>query len=605
MTPHHRRRWTIALVALLVLIGSEAVPISARTMPAGPAPIDLAALVPGVLDLEAVGASGFVLWFQRDEDLHGSSPRPAGTDPADWALDSRTTEELDDAGFMHGYEVGWLPVEAFNPAELPDRAAANTLVSFYAIQLVDKRGAAEAFQSVTRGKDPDDGDKALGDRSSLVQSDGTLLGTPSVRVDATVQIGTLVVGVSVQRADASSYLEHERDTAAALIERFVDGIAALDHLPTTGLGLDAVRFTAPDVTTVANGYVIRDGQSQAASAGQSRREREDVTRGQRSQGIVSWYWLVQQLAVDPAGEVATPYTLETHLFAFETAALARTYIAGRADGARQPQSDDTVLAPPNLGDSSVAVQRDDGTTSVSSVAWADGPTVYEFRVRLSGRFADQDAIRAWVDAEQDCLRADDCLTYRPLPAALVQDSQRFAAERPAAATPASTPTGDATMTQGAGVTYTDQTAGFSVTWNDDLWRVLPDPDDLLTDRVVTLAHPAGNGSHLSIDTLTGAGATDASRCVGSLLDRYGTLPQLADRTPARDADGDEISGEWGGLSWAAEIATYDGGPFAWYVACAELPGDAAVVFLYSTFTQASLDQQFADVEAVIASLEMI
>lgn len=615
------RRLSLLTVGCLILtlIGSMTVPrpAVARSQPGSTDPIDLAALQPGVVDLEDAGVDGLVPSSINDAD---TLRQYLGfqTFPDDDAYQDQY-DTLDAAGFVRNFQTWWADEAAILANGAGDGFAPETQVRFYATQFADAGGAADAFDANESGDtDIDGADIDLGDATDVSEASTADSGVALDGVDVTVRVGALNVGVLVWTRAGSPIRGDELPIATDLIGSYIDRIGAFDRgeLPTDTIGLDPVRFVGASLYTGVDGYLVRDGEPVWADTGTSPREREDVTGNLVDAGVTDQYEIRQILVTEEFAGEAFGYIIDSLVTSYETEDQARDTFATARDGWKAIGYDVAALdGAPEAGDESIAFRAVDagGNDFVSIMTWRDGATIHRAYINLPVRLAEPDALFALVDAQVGCLGGGTCWRNQGLPDEIAADAGPVAdaSARPSGGTPGAddetgTPVADdggaTPESTGDQASYQSADLGFSLAWDETVWAEVADYEPFFGVEGLRLDH--ADGGTLFIEVQDSRPARTVAGCVANLSDIVLSEGGVNDVEPAVNADGGEIAGESDGVAFAAYAITFGGDDGLDYFACATLvDGESAVGFIYITSALDTVERQLADVEAIIASYD--
>lgn len=608
------RLWAIVTVGclLLSLIGSAgAQPTAAQSA----SPVDLAALLPGVLDLEDAGVEGLI----------PSSVNDADTLPHYLAFQTFPDQEtyqdrfdaLDAAGFVRNFQTWWADEAAISAYRAGRDLVPVTQVRFYATEFANARGAADGFAELeSSDTDLDDAAIDLGDETDVSDATADVGASNLEGVDVTVRIGVLNVGVMVRTQEESPVRGDELEVATELIQSYVDRIDSLEALPTDTIGLDGARFLDTSLYTRVNGYLIRDGESVWAYPNEAAEDREALTRDAVDTGITSQYEIRQVLATEEFTDERFGYILDTLVTSYETARRARAAFDTTIDGWEAADYQVTEIDDaPTLGDESVAFEAVDAdeTEFRSIMVWRDGATIHRVYINLPTRLAEPDALLALIDAQVACLDDGTCWRNQPLPGEIEHDAGPVADDStPVGGTPTA---GDETGTPVAEdddatpvaaderATYQSDGRGFSLAWDQRIWTRADDYQPFFGVEGLRLDHTEGGA--LFIEVQESRSARTLSGCVEELSDVVLSEEGVEDVEPAVNVDGDEIAGADDDLAYAAYAITFDGDDGVDYFACATLvEGESALGFIYITNELDTIEEQLADVRAVIDSYDV-
>ena len=603
---------------LLTLAGAMTAPRPGAARSA--APVDLAALLPGILDLENAGLDGLVPSSVNDADTI-EQYLSFETFPDENAYQDRY-DALDAAGFVRNFQTWWTDEAAIRANAAGDGFAPETQARFYATQFADDAGAASAFTALEAGDDDLDATGIdLGDATDVSDATATVDGHAYDGIDVTVRIGALTVGVMVRTQAASPAHGHELDLATELIGAFVDRIEAFNQggLPTDTVGLDPVRFIGASLYTGVDGYLVRDGETVWAYTGQPATNREGATASQVDVGVTSQYEIRQILVTEELAGAPFGYIIDSLVTQYGSEGEARDAFAGTLGDWRALDYSVTELDDaPTVGDESIAFRAADasGKDFVSVMTWRDGATIHRAYINHPRRFAEPAALFALVDAQRTCLDDGSCWRNRPLPDEIGVDAGPAIGDA-SAGTPAAngdgTPVaaGEATPTP-AGVaspvpgdrrgSYRSDDHGFSLAWDDAVWTRTGDYQPFFGVEGLQLIHV--DGGTLFIEVQDSPATRTVAGCVENLSEVVLSEEGVEDIEPAPGGDGDVIAGESDGLAYAAYAITFGGDDGLDYFACATLEeGESAVGFVYVTSELDTVESQLADVEAVIASYD--
>lgn len=431
------RSWCLVTAAVLVisLIG----PIDTTSGVAAQSaaePVDLAALLPSIVDVEDGGLEGLVGSYGVDTD---SVERFAAV--SQLKSDDPVIGELTNAGFVRNYQTYWVDREAEDAYLAGEPYVPAIMLRFYAFQFADEAGAGAGFAALEAGDTDLDVDLGLGNQSEVSELPPYTPpgGAELTGVDLSVQVGALELGVSILSQESSAIHDDALNLTTALMTTFANRVAALGELPTDGPGLDVARFQTPTAENVSTYYLYRDGKTAWAFSGQTPEEREMDTAGAVADGGVSRYDYSDSLTTDELADQAFGYIISAGTATWETAEQASAYRDGYAtslDG-----YDVTVLdGAPSLGDGTVALQFVDAdkTDFITSVVWSEGTVSYRVSIELPNRSAAPNAVYALAAAQTDCLAAGSCWQYQTLPAEVLNDAGPLVG-------PAATPMAGATL----------------------------------------------------------------------------------------------------------------------------------------------------------------
>ena len=423
-----RARCLVVAAALVIaLAGPVGATPGAAAQSGEVAAVDLAALLPGILDLEAVGLNGMLGAGANEFD--SASAYATGFGSAEDA--SGLLALLDDAGFVRQYESYWFNDAADQGIEPGVDFVPLTRIRFYAAQYASADGAAAGFSAIESGDtDIDATGVDLGDRSEVSEATNVKGGVKLAGVDVTVQLGTLNLGVTVQTQADSPVHGNELNLATALAGPFVERVGSLGALPTAGIGLDTLRFAAPSLDTIVNGYLIRDGRSILAFSGDTPAEREASTQAAVERGNVSEYQVYATLNpetgadADADADAGTAYNLNSRTLAYASEELARAGFGQITAGFETAYTVTALDGAPSVGDESVAVAAvsANGSVFLSAMMWRDGATIRSVILEVVGRQPSPDALFAMVDAQVGCLASGTCWQFQDLPAVILDDA---------------------------------------------------------------------------------------------------------------------------------------------------------------------------------------
>ncbi|HEV2529001.1 MAG TPA: hypothetical protein VGT61_11195 [Thermomicrobiales bacterium] len=414
-------RLPVVLLALLVLVGGLGMTPGAMAQ-TGPAvsPFDLAALLPGIRDLEEAGLA----------DMVGGSPIDLDSIDAytDWSGGGipDTVEGLRAAGFVRHYGVSWIDEASETDYRETGAYAPVTQVETYAYQFTDPAGAGAGFNLLEEGSAPLEGVTIpLGDwaTASSVPPVEYTDGTTATGLDLTARLGTIGIGISVITRDMSPSRGAELDIATLLLTEAVAAIQALGTPPMTGPGLEAARFAGTASGYQSGFYVIRGGQSAWAYAAEPADQREAYTAEEVATGLVSQYAIYQYLETATGGF----YEIYTYAATYGTPEQARAVVES-ATAPAENYAITPLVGAPTFGDISSAWTLNDpnGTTFESYVTWASGASVYTVRVGLPNRQPAPAAVYAIATAQAGCLVSGTCWRYQPIPDGVITDASALA-----------------------------------------------------------------------------------------------------------------------------------------------------------------------------------
>ena len=599
MSSRWPRRWAIIAAAslLLALVGPISMSRSATAQSGGSVdPVDLPALVPGVLDLEDADLDGFVPSNTLEYDTLESYISAQGLEDVEASL--TMFSDLEDAGFVRQFTTWWSPEEAVLANRDGERWNPLTQIRFYATQFGDDDGAVAGLVALAGDAAVIDDADDFGDGSIFSDSPASYDDLSFDGVDALVRVGALVLGVTVRAQEDSPDHGDELDLATDLIAEYVDRVEALDELPTDSIGLATVRFTGPSLYTNRNSYLIRDGASVWSYTEESTAEREALTEDLVATGVVSQYHVLQFLLTEELQDEAFNYIVESRVTAYESERTARDafddIIPIQEDfGSTIEELDDA----PEIGDESVAFEAlsADESDHASFMAWRDGTIVYRLDLDLPTRFADPEALFAFAGAQADCLDADDCATFRELPDAVLDDAGDLVGEDPRATIPEenATPEPNADAATYEGVDF-----DFTLSWDADVWTRDDDYEPLVGAEGLRLDR--ADGGSLFIDVIDDRSGRTVTDCLDDISDRVLGEDGVDDVEAARDEDGDEIAGDTDDYAFAAWTVTFEEEPGLDYVGCATLEdGESAVTFIYISADVDDIDAQIADIDDLV------
>lgn len=365
-------------------------------------PIDLAALVPGVLDLEAADLDGMVPYDSGDIDT--MAPGQVRLFYTIWADEGAVADYFSNAGHLE-------PI---------------TDVTFMATQFETEEAAKEYFSSLIRRYPVlEDTEVELGDESIVTGVTNSVRGIDYEGVDVTVRLGRLHLDVTIQTQDKSPIRGDEVDLAVELSDGYVDRIESLDALPTDTIGLDPVRFDNASLYNRTNSYVIRDEASVFAYPEESTEEREAITRDTVDSGVVAQYEIEQRLPTEELEAATFGYTVGSRARQFGTVRQAERVFDRVVEGWEENGFSVREIADaPSVGDESIAIEatHTGGGDFVSYLVWRDGPVMYGVFVELPTRLAEHEALFALVDAQTACLDAETCWRGQQLPVEILDDA---------------------------------------------------------------------------------------------------------------------------------------------------------------------------------------
>ncbi len=406
---------TLSMVLILAMIGWPALP-NRSTAQVPVAPIDLAALLPGVTEMAAAGLA----------DMAGSSPIDLDTIDAyeSWSGGEipETVEGLRAAGFVRHYGMTWQDAASENTYRETGGYAPVTQVDAYAWQFADPAGASTGFALLEAGSTPlPDVTIPLGDEATASEVPPVEYtdGTTGTGVDLTVRSGSIGIGISVVSRDPSPVRGSELAIATQLLTGAMTALQSLPAPPTTGPGLEAARFAGTAAGYLSGFYVIRGGQSAWSYSTEPAEQREQVTADEVAAGLVSQYAVYQYLQTATGGF----YDLYTYAATYGTPEQALAAV----DAATIPVDGFTVTpleGAPTFGERSSAYTLTDATGTVfeSYVVWASGASVYMVRLGLASRLPAPAAVYAVATAQAACLGTGTCWQYQAIPDALIADT---------------------------------------------------------------------------------------------------------------------------------------------------------------------------------------
>jgi len=417
------RSWCLVVAASLItgLVGPLGATPGVASQSDEVAAVDLAALLPGILDIEAAGLDGMLGAGANDFDsalAYATSLGSAGEDP-------RLRTVLVNAGFVRQYESYWFNDGADQGIEPGVDFVPLTRIRFYAAQYADAAGAAAGFGEIESGDTDLDGTGIdLGDLSEVSEAINVKDGVELAGVDVTVQLGSLNLGVTVQTQSDSPVRGAELDLATALVGPFVERVGSLDALPTGGVGLETLRFTAPELDTIVNGYLIRDGLSILAFSGDTPAEREASTQAAVDRGNVSEYQVYATLTPEAGAALGTVYNLNSRSLAYGSGDLADGGFQQIRAGFETDYTVTVLDGAPAVGDESVAFAAvgPDDSDFLSYMMWRDGATIRSVILESVTHQPAPAALYAMVDAQVGCLESGTCWRFQDLPSVIIDDA---------------------------------------------------------------------------------------------------------------------------------------------------------------------------------------
>ncbi len=629
--PTCRRLWSIVTVACLTLslLGPAAPRAAAVQSSGGGDPVDPAALVPGVVALEEAGLDGLI-----PSAVYSSATLDQFLEGAGLEEEDELARAYDAAGFVRHYEVWWADEDAVTANREGEAWDPVSQVRFSVFQFVSGDGAADA-QAAEADAYPTLADVSidLGDGTVAFDASSSFDGTEMDGIEVTVQTGPFLVGVLVRTQEDSPVRGDETDVTEDLLEGFVETTEALGDPPANALGLDLVRFDSPSLFINVDSYLVRDGESIWTYSGESTRDREEFTQNLVDSGGVSRYEVFQVLATEELEDELTNYQIDAVVTTFEDADLAADAFDVTIDGWEGAGYDVTELDDaPAIGDDSVAFEAvDEDETDFNSVAaWVDGTELYRLYLSLPTRFADPDALFAFVETQADCLDAGTCGDFRALPDAIAEDAGPLVDSSPADeddapgtndsnkptilggddedttpeasaedATPAASDEDDATPAASDDLTtYEGEDYAFSVGWDEATWSQFDEYVSLLGDEGIRLDRDEGGS--LFIEVVDDRSARDVGTCLEEISDVILGEAGVDDVEPALDENGEEIAGEDDDFAFAGYEITFEGNAGFDYLSCATLEdGETAVIFIFLSPTTDDIDGQLSDVQDVI------
>lgn len=620
--PTQRRLCSIITVACLVLslLGSAATPPATAAQSSGADdPVDPAALVPGVTALNDAGLEGMI-----PSAVYSSATLDQFLTGAGLRDDDELAETYAEAGFVRHYEVWWADEDAVVANRQGGEWDPISQVRFSVSQFDSDTGAADALAAEADTHPTiDDTGIDLGDGTIVFDTVSSPGGEDLDGIGATVQTGPFVVGVLVRTQEDSPVRDDEIGVTEELLEGFVDTTETLDDPPANALGLKLIRFDSPSLFVNVDSYLVRDGESIWAYAGESTSDREAFTENLVDSGGTSRYEVFQVLTTEEFEDEPTGYQIDAVVTSFEDGDLAATAFDVTIDGWEGAGYDVTELDDaPRVGDESVAFEAvdGDGTDFRSVAAWVEGTEVYRLYLSLPTRLAEPDALFGFVEAQSDCLDDGTCGEFQALPDAITDDAGPMAefgpadeddtptidrADKPPVpggsgddATPGA---GDDDATPGANddlATYEGEDYAFSVGWDETTWTRLDDYRSRLGTEGIRLDR--GEGGTLFIEVIDDRSARDVGTCLEEVSDIVLGEAGVDDVEPALDGNGEEIAGEDDDFAFAGYEITFEGNAGFDYFGCATLEdGETAVVFIYLGPTTDDIDGQLSDVQDVI------
>lgn len=614
LTRHHRL-WSIVTVVCLVLsqLGSMTAPRASATQSSSETdPIDPGALVPGVVALEDAGLDGMIPSAVYSSATLEQFLAGAGLQDDDLA------ETYADAGFIRHYEAWWADEDAVVAIRQGDPWNPISQVRFSVYQFDSDAGAEDgltgledAFPTIdVTGID-------VGDETIVFDASSSLDGLELDGIDATVRTGPFVISVLVRTQEDSPVRDDEIDVAEELLEGVVDTIEALDDPPANALGLDLVRFDSPSLFINVDSYLVRDGESIWAYSGESTSEREGFTENLVDGGGVSRYEVFQVLATKEFADEPTSYQIDAVVTTFEDEDVAAAAFDVTIDDWEGADYDVTELDDaPDIGEDSIAFEAvdEDETDFRSIAAWVDGTEVYRLYLSLPTRFAEDDALFAFIEAQSACLADGNCGDFQELPDAIADDAGPLVESEPAddddtpATNDSDKPTilgGDDDATpdpDGDAGTYAGDAFDFSLSWDTDVWTQDEDYEPLIGAEGLRLDRT--NGGSLFIDVIDDRSGRSAASCLEETADLILAEAGVDDIEPAIDEDGDEIAGETDAFAFAAYTVTFKEEPGLDYVGCATLEeGETTVAFIYISADVDEIEAQLADVNDLVDGFE--
>lgn len=435
-----RRRRLLVTLCLAGALLTALVP--ARRVVARPAdvdaPVDLAALLIGVRDLEDYGLDGMLPLYTRDQ---------ASVDDfitsRTWTTEResrQTRDTLAANGFMRHVDAVWADADAIGHYYDGDGYAPRREVSLYAFQYDTAAHATKAFTALEAGDIAvPDFTFSLGDQSDLNIYRTSYDGGELSGADASTRLGALTFGVRVIAQPSDPLIGSAPSLATQLLTYELTLVKGRSRLPTSGPGLDAPHFAMDPLDEFRSSYLVRDGQSIFAYRNESKDKREQATADLVATGVISQYETGFGVATEELVDASFPtYTVFFRVTTYDTASHASARLDDPwADRRAAGLTVTEVQHVPPLGDRVAAAQivNADSTDYNTVLMWSQDTTVYMVRIELPNRTASMDALLTLGLLQVDCVAAANCWQPQAFPPELQDDMGPTISRTPAAATP--------------------------------------------------------------------------------------------------------------------------------------------------------------------------
>ncbi len=414
------QRAIVALLALALLLTSI-VPVTRTSAARGdsPAPYDLAALGPGVFDLEAAGLENL-----RAEAPFDTDRVELAWDPVTATQLDTTADDLDRFGMVRHYSVWWS-----DNAHLEESGALEDLESLYLsrldlsiTQFATADDAADAWDTFSEPLTQMDDVEVPGADDSIVAGQDVLDPLTDTDYSGTIvaaRDGDVIMSTMVLTTRGSDVRGDETEIALELGTDFMDRAEDRDDIEPGTLGMDAVRFDHEDLIPIASNYMLLDGEMFWHFAAETTEERDAEAELMLAFDAIDTYQLTQRFDTDER------YYFRVTSARFTDEDAARLYFETIEESwDDESWSAEPIRGAPDMGDESFAARgiEPDGPRHYLTFGWVDGDRYHEIQIQVLDRFASDEALFAIIDEQSDCQAAGDCWRMRDMPDEVVDDA---------------------------------------------------------------------------------------------------------------------------------------------------------------------------------------